>query len=392
MEAGEDNYREENLGNVNSRRPAPDLARLTELVTRLAAADKPLIVAGKGVVISRAWAELTALAEALSIPVATSLGGKGAIDEMHDLAVGVIGRNSRKVGNDAVRAAGSILAIGTRLGGLATHRWTLPFGEKPLFHIDIDADILGHNFPTEIGVAGDARATLAAALEIVKAKSLSRPRTPWARDTGARVETWRKHAANMRVDQPVEGIHPAEVIAACRAEMKPDDIIGADTGAHGGWVGALFPVAAGQTMIRANGSLGWVVPGAFGASIAAPDRRVVAVTGDGGLMYHIAEFETALRCRMPAVIVVLNNSCLASERHTQQKHQRVVNSVIDFRDTDFAAVARAFGAHGVRVEKSGDLRAAIRGALDCGGPALVDVVVSRDAQSPSANNDKTRLV
>ena len=154
----------------------------------------------------------------------------------------------------------------------------------------------------------------------------------------------------------------------------------------------LFPVAAGQTMIRANGSLGWVFPGALGAAIGAPDRRVVAITGDGGMLYHMSEFETALRCNIPAVVIVLNNACLASEYQTQKRHQRVVKSVLDFRDVDFAAVARSFGAFGVRVTKVGELNAAIAAALANGGPALVDVVVSREAQSPSANRDKTRLV
>ena len=124
------------------------------------------LAAGKGVIISEAWDELTKFAEALSIPVATSLGGKGAIDEASDLAMGTIGRNSRKIGNDSVRACDTVLAIGTRLGGLATHRWTLPFNEKTLYHFDADPHILGHNYRTAIGVAGDAKATLALAEQV----------------------------------------------------------------------------------------------------------------------------------------------------------------------------------------------------------------------------------
>ena len=151
-------------------------------------------------------------------------------------------------------------------------------------------------------------------------------------------------------------------------------------------------MTAGKTMIRANGSLGWIFPGAMGAALGAPDRRVVAITGDGGMLYHISEFETALRCNIPVVVVVMNNACLASEYQTQKRHQRIVKSVLDFRDVDFAAVARSFGAFGVRVTESKDIEQAIRDALADGGPALVDVVVSREAQSPSANRDKTRLV
>jgi acetolactate synthase-1/2/3 large subunit len=175
--------------------------------------------------------------------------------------------------------------------------------------------------------------------------------------------------------------------------MAPDDLIAADTGAHGGWVGALFPVKAGRSMLRANGSLGWVFPGAMGAALAAPQRRTVAVSGDGGMLYHIAEFETALRCDIPIVAVVLNNASLASERHTQEsRFRRVITEVCDYRDVDFAAVARAFGAHGTRVTDRADLADAVRDALATNMPALIDVRTSRDAHSPSANHDTTRLV
>lgn len=392
LEAGDDIYREEDVDTVNSFRPVPDLGKLSTILDGLLAAQRPLIVAGKGVIISQAWGELTRLAAALSIPVATSLGGKGSIDEYSDLAMGVIGRNSRKIGNDSVRECDTVLAIGTRLGGLATHKWALPFQDKRLFHIDVDAEIIGRNYKTEVSVVADAKMALAAANDMVAQRKLARGQTEWAKHMAQRLVTWREHASQLSAVQKVEGIHQADVIAAVRRVLGPNDVIGADTGAHGGWVGALYPVTAGKTMIRANGSLGWVFPGALGAALGAPDRRVVAITGDGGMLYHISEFETALRCNIPVVVVVMNNACLASEYQTQKRHQRTVKSVLDFRDVDFAAVARSFGAFGVRVTEAKDIEQAIRDALADGGPALVDVVVSREAQSPSANRDKTRLV
>jgi acetolactate synthase-1/2/3 large subunit len=390
---GSDAYRETGVGHVNDRRVVPDRTQVARMVDILVQGERPLIVAGNGVIISEAWDALTAFADALGIPVATTLGGKGAIASAHDLSVGVIGRNSSKVGNDAVRDAGMILAVGTRLGGLATHRWTLPFGEKRLIQIDSDPQIIGHNYPNELGVIGDARLTLEMALAIVDERKLRRPRTAWAKEIAKRVETWRGHAAKLAEEKPNDGIHPAAVIAQLREVMNPEDLIAADTGAHGGWVGGLFPVKAGRSLVRANGSLGWCFPGAMGAALASPQRRMVAVTGDGGMLYHIAEFETALRCDIPIVVVVLNNASLASERHHQERHyKRVITEVCDYRDVDFAAVARAFGAHGTRVEDRADLRDAVRDALAANMPALVDVRVSRDAGAPSANNDRTRLV
>jgi acetolactate synthase-1/2/3 large subunit len=392
LESGEDIYCESDYVQINVARAPADVSRIEKIVQALAGAKKPLIVAGKGVVLSKAWDELTKFADSMQIPVATSLGGKGAISEMHPMAVGVIGRNSRKIGNDAVRECDTILAIGTRLGGLATHRWTLPFNQKRLFQIDADPHILGHNFQTELAVAADAKLALASAVDIARRLYPNRKESDWSQSMTARVEEWRGHAAKMHVTQKVDAIHPAQVIAALSRVMKPEDVIGADTGAHGGWVGALFSVSAGQTMFRANGSLGWVFPGALGTKLGDPSKRVVAVTGDGGMLYHIAEFETAMRCGIPIVVVVMNNACLASEYQTQKRHQRVVKSVLDFNDVDFAAVARSFGAWGKRIEDANDLDAAIAEALACGQPALLDVKVSREAQSPSANRDKTRLV
>jgi acetolactate synthase I/II/III large subunit len=176
--------------------------------------------------------------------------------------------------------------------------------------------------------------------------------------------------------------------------MQPEDLVGADTGAIGSWVGSLFPVKAGKTMVRANGSLGWVVPGVMGAALARPGQRAVAVSGDGGILYHIGELETALRCNIPVVIVVLNNSCLASEYHTEKRLRggRVVSEVLDFNDTDFAAIARAFGAHGTRVSDGNSIKDAIGDALAAKKPALVDVVVSKEAVAPSAGQDRTRVV
>jgi acetolactate synthase-1/2/3 large subunit len=387
-------YREESLGTVTSRRMPPPAGAMRRIIDRLLKAERPLILAGKGVVISEAWDELTRFADALSIPVVTSLGGKGAISEYHELAVGTIGRNSRKVGNDTVRQADCILVIGSRLGGLATHRWALPFQEKALLQIDTNHDMLGHNYRAEQTIQADAKAALAAGLAEIESGKLSRPRGAWSKKITQDVVEWRTHAAAQAEERPADGIHPADVVARMRVVMGPQDLIGADTGAIGSWGGTLFPVEAGKTFVRANGSLGWVVPGVMGAALARPQHRAVALTGDGGILYHLAELETALRLNIPIVIVALNNSCLASEYHAQlhRRGGRVVSEVLDYRDTDFAAVARAFGAHGVRVNDRAHIQDAIRDALASKMPALVDVVTSKAAQSPSGNHDKTRKV
>lgn len=377
-------YREEELGAVNARRLQPSRVSVGRLVDRLAKADRPLIIAGNGVVISEAWHELTDLAEVLRVPVATTLGGKGAIAEDHELAVGVVGRYSRRVANEIVADADLILAIGTQLGGLATNGWTLPIAGKPLLHVDTDPQVIGHNYRTELGIVADAKATLGLARTVLQDIAAT-AQSPWVEDVTRRVADWRRHADALAEREMSDGIHPAYVMAKLRGVLRPGDLLAADTGAIAAWAGTLFPVGAGRSLLRSTGSLGWVVPGAMGAALANPDRTTVALTGDGGLLYHIAELETAIRCQIPIVIVVLNNRAFGSEAHLLRHRWggRNIPEVVDFHDADFGAIARGFGAVGIRVRNRGDVADALREAIESRRPALVDILTSKDAEAPA---------
>jgi acetolactate synthase I/II/III large subunit len=308
--------------------------------------------------------------------------------------VGVIGRYSRRVANDTVTDADMVFAVGTRFGGLATNAWQLPFSQKRLLQLDADPQVIGQNFRVEYSLVGDAKLTLAAVVAEVKARGAARGRTPWAKSVMAKLATWKAAAKEMATAKPADGMHPAEVVAALRTVMKPDDLLAADTGAIAAWAGTLFPTPAGRFMLRSTGSLGWVVPGALGAALAAPQRKTVALSGDGGLLYHIGELETAIRCKIPLMIVVVNNRSFASEFHLQKrgKHSRIIPEVIDFSDADFGAIARGFGAHGVRVTQSDELLPALREAYALGKPALVDVICSKETAAPSASYRGDSLV
>lgn len=387
-------YREEDLGRVNARRlPAPQ-ASIDQLVKHLAKAERPLIIAGNGVIISEAWDALTKLAESLAIPVVTTLGGKGAISESHRRAVGVIGRYSRRVANESVREADVVLVIGSELGGLATNAWALPLGDKPLYHIDTDPDVIGHNYKTTLGIIADAKTALEQMVAAVARDKLAKSDTAWTQSLEERVAVWREHAAALATTDMPDGIHPAAVVAELRKVMGPNDLLAADTGAIAAWAGALFPNGAGRTIIRSTGSLGWVVPGAMGACLARPDRRTIALTGDGGLLYHIGELETAMRCNIPVVIVVLNNRCFGSEHHLL-KHRwggAQVPEVIDFYDVDYAAIAKGFGAFGITVHDRSEIAGALKQALASNKPALVDIRTSKEAEAPAESYRGNSLV
>ncbi|HZC99591.1 MAG TPA: thiamine pyrophosphate-binding protein [Actinomycetes bacterium] len=372
-------------GRVPSVRTAPPAGAVPRIVDALLEAERPVLLAGNGVLLSEAWEEVAAVAELLSVPVATSMGGKGAIREDSDLALGVIGRYSRKVANDIVREADLALVVGCRLGGLATDSSTLPSPSARILHVDIDAGVLGAVYREEFGVVADAKATLAAVVEELRGRGIQRDRTPWARRAAEQIREWWEEVRRQAARQPGPPIHPAAVIEALRAHLAPDDIVVADTGYMGAWTGAAFPVTVpGRSFLRANGSLGWAFPASLGAALAAPGRRAVSVTGDGGIAYHLMEIETARRHEIPAVSVVMNNQCLAFEYHEQKVNwgNRVIPQVNDYLDVDYAAVARAMGARGVRVSELAELDDALAEAHAASELTLLDVLVDREVAGP----------
>jgi acetolactate synthase-1/2/3 large subunit len=378
-------YKDPPFGQVPSLRTAPPQDAVGPIVDALLEAERPVLIAGSGVLISEAWDEVEALADALSLPVATSMGGKGAIREDSDLALGLIGRYSRKVANDIVRECDLALVVGCRLGGLVTDSYTVPPPSTRILHIDVDTNVLGATYREEVSIQADAKLALQAVLNEVAQRNVRRGRTAWARQATERVKAWRENLqreVSRGADQP---IHPGAVINALRAVLSPEDIVVADTGYMGSWTGAAYPVTApGRRFVRANGSLGWAFPAALGAALAAPDRCVACVIGDGGIAYHLAELETALRNEIPVLAVVLDNGCLAFEYHEQKFNwgNRVVPQVNDYLELDYAAVARAFGARGYRITDVRELPSAIDEGLRSKLPTLLDVVVDREVYGP----------
>jgi acetolactate synthase-1/2/3 large subunit len=380
-------YREPGVGTVGERRVPPPAGAMNGLVERLRAARRPVILAGSGVVLSEAWAELTEFAGLLRVPVVTSVGGKGSIDERDDLAAGVVGRYSRTVANDILAEADCVLALGTRLGGLVTNGWRGIPADAEILHVDADASVLGQNYRETAAVVADIKLALHDALDAARADDDRQAAAEWAESVAARVRAWRSAALELADKRYDDGLHPAAVITEIADLLTPQDLLVADTGYMAAWAGVLYPAAAGKTFLRAAGSLGWAFPGALGATLARPERTTVAVTGDGGFGYHLAELETALRWNIPTVTVVLNNGCLAFEYHDQRYLHggRVLPEMNDFTDVSYAAVATAFGAHGVRVDDRKGLAAALKETAGATGPTVIEVMTSREAVAPVQN-------
>jgi acetolactate synthase-1/2/3 large subunit len=367
--------------------PVPqDIERVMEVIAQ---AQRPLILAGGGIIISEAWDELVRFAEQLSIPVVTSAAGKSAIATTHPLAVGVTGNYSRKVANDVVAKCDSYIVIGSNLGDMTTKGYQVPNLTTKVIHIDLDSGVLGTNFKEEVSVTSDAKLALKAMLEAAEGSGLSKKAIRWADWVGevqARVASWKTAFRELAKNGGSPGAtNPYFIMSALNKVIRHEDVIVADTGYMGAYGAALIDVkASGRKYIRAAGSLGWGFPAALGAQFAIKDNgRVICITGDGGIGYHAIDIETAVRWGLPVVVVVMNNASLAFEYHIQKiLHKDIVPEANDYLGIDYAAVARACGAYGEKVREAKDVEGALRRGLDVGKPAIIDFSIDKEMYAP----------
>jgi acetolactate synthase I/II/III large subunit len=382
-----DLYAESAFLKVPALRVAPLAQDVERAVSLITTAEKPVLVAGGGVMLSEAWHELTALAETLNMPVVTSMAGKGSIADTHPLSVGASGRYSRKVANDVLADADLCLAVGTKLSSMGTNVFKYPRPGTRIVHIDLDPNSLGRTYREELSLVADAKSALAMLKEAAEAAKVNGSRwAPWTKNVQGRVASWRDDLDRVSRDPMHEGrLNPYHVMRLLDQHLGLDDLLVADTGYMAAWaVTVLQQKQPGRNTLRAAGSLGWAFPATFGAKLAAGGkRRVFGLTGDGGAGYHLADLETALRLKIPATVIILNNCSLAFEYHVQKYvHREMCPEASEFLDVPFGDVARAFGAYGERVTAADQLIPALRRAEESGKPAIIDVTVSRELPPP----------
>ncbi len=375
---------EPQFARVPAFRPQPDPDDLKKILHHLEKAERPVIVAGGGARWSGAGSELVALAEALSIPVATSLNGKDCIPASHPLAVGVVGSYSRESANRVVAAADLVFFVGTSAGGMTTHVWTVPKIGVPAIQVDIDPEVIGRNYPVKAGILGDAKVTLAALLKF----SSNVKRSKWLEQVKSICREW-QNRYQPALESDAMPIRPERICAELSRHVPEDAIVLSDTGHAGMWMGGMYDVRARQSFLRSAGHLGWAFPAGLGAKCAAPERPVVTFTGDAGLWYHLGEIETAVRWNIAAVTVVNNN---ASGNQSKRGFDRAyggeqtakARELWTYRMVDLARVATDIGAFGIRVERPRDFPPALEKAIASGKPAIVDVVTDIEAIAPAA--------
>ena len=380
---------EEAFTRVPPFRPEPELRRVREALRLLAQAERPLIVAGGGVTASGAGPKLVELAEKLSIPVATSLNAKAAFPYDHPLAVGVCGQYSRACANRAVCEADLVFFIGSHTGGQVTYEWRVPPRGTPVMQLDINPSELGRSYPLALGLQGDAKASLRKLVEHAEAhpsRTASCAREAWIERVQNLVRDWRQAVAPLACSDQVP-IRPERLCGELTECLPPDAILVSDTGHSGIWTGTMVDLKhPGQSYLRCSGSLGWGLPAAIGAKCAQPERPVVCFCGDGGMWYHMAELETALRYGIQTVTVVNNNRSLNQEKRGNERiyGRRTPGSdeLWVLSDVDFARMAETMGCFGITVRRPGELAGALDQAFASGKPAVVDVKTDIEGIAP----------
>jgi thiamine pyrophosphate-dependent acetolactate synthase large subunit-like protein len=348
-----------------------ELDRAAELIAK---AERPILLAGGGVLRESALAALQRLAEATGIPVATLQYHPDAFPTSHPLALGPLGRNGYSSANRAMPQADVIVALGAHIDTFST---TFKYGiiskqAKLIHHSPVATDI-GVVFPVTQAVAGSTASFIEGL-----ASRLSGKKWRWADVAGLR-RGWDAERRKM-LDPKRTPIVPPVVAAAVREALPKDGIVIVDAGNAGKHMRVFMDTYQPDTYMYTDdwGSVGAALPIAMGAKLARPKQPVVAALGDMGMMCNLGELETAVRERIPVVCVVFNDFGLGNERAFQKELYGGRTFAVDYGDVDFAALARVFGCFGERVTDPAEVLPAVKRALASGRPAVVDVVIDKD--------------
>ncbi|MDM0001767.1 acetolactate synthase catalytic subunit [Variovorax sp. J22P240] len=383
--------RSASLGRYPLDRALPDSDSLDAAAALLAQAENPVVIAGGGVHLSGAAAELARLQESASLPVATTVMGKGGVDEGHALSIGVASYFTGPNGGarylkPLVTDADVVLLVGNRTNQNGTDSWKLYPKNARFIHIDVEPMEVGRNYEA-MRLIGDARLTLAALSDRLERGDLSKRRSRRAAVEAAIRKGHDRHRDEVAalVESSASPMRPERIMSEIDKRLTPESIVVADASYSSIWVANyMHSRRAGMRFITPRGlaGLGWGLPMSLGARVAKPDAPIFCVVGDGGFAHAWAELETAVRMKLRVVLVVLNNGILGYQKHAENVKFGAFTDACDFVPVDHAAIARAVGARGVRVEKAAELGPALDAALSADTMTLIDVVTDENAFPP----------
>ncbi len=370
-------------------KPTLDEDTAAEIVRKLAAAKKPVLYVGGGIMLADATAELRAFVDHLQIPVAHTIMGKGALADDHPFMLGMTGFWGTQFINEQCRGADWILGLGTRFSEADCSSWepefTFNFPPTKLIHIDIDPAEIGRNYPVEIGAVADIRQALKVlnrvARKLVPAgieRAALAEQIAMARS--AFIATNRVHATS-----DAYPMRPERILADVREALPRDALITTDVGWNKNGVGQQFPILEPGTIFTPGGyaTMGFGAPAALGAKIARPDRVVVALVGDGGFGQNPAMLATAAEQNVAVVWVIMNNGAYGTIAGLEKAHYDTTFGTVFETDgkpysVDYAAIAKAYGIDGVRIGAAGEFKPALARAIEGAKPFVIDVMMQNE--------------
>jgi len=345
--------------------------QIEKALQMITAAERPVIYAGGGVILSNASGELVDFATQLGIPIATTLMGIGCIPGDHPLNLGMLGMHGTEYANFAITESDVLFSIGVRFDDRVTGKTDTFAPHAKIIHIDIDPAEIGKNKRVDLPVVGDVKAVLQDMLTMLKKNG---KKDAWLK----KIKHWKQHHP---LKCPQDGrLHPQFVIRQMSELLGGDAIIVSEVGQNQMWAAQHYCFKHPRTWITSGGlgTMGYGLPAAMGAHFARPDLRVFDVAGDGSIQMNIQEFGTISHNKIPVKIVILNNRFLGMVRQWQELFYDRRYSFTELPPVEFVKIANAYGIEGVKVESPDDVMPALRAALDCEGPFVMDFRIERE--------------
>jgi acetolactate synthase-1/2/3 large subunit len=365
--------------------PAGDLETIKRACDLLLAAKRPVILAGGGIVTAKAGAELRALAELLGIPVSAGRSAsKGVLPEDHPLALGTCGSFGWPIANEYIQEADCWLAIGWTFSQIGMQDWSV----KPpatIIHVDIDPDEIGRIYPATVGVIGDARLAMREMIAYLQTKAARRDfrSAPGFAELKERKDSWLAELEK-KTSSDASPVDPFRVMREINAALPADGIVVGGAGNNGEFAVHALKSQLPLTFLLSQkySAVGCSYPIALGAKLAAPDRPVICIEGDGGAHYNITELATAVMENIAVVLIVMNDGNLNANRQIAGALFKGKQVWTRLNNPDWVALAKSFGADGERVERASDVGSALQRGLRSGKPYVIDMVIDPDVKCP----------
>jgi acetolactate synthase-1/2/3 large subunit len=354
----------------------PDPAQVSKAAELLIKSERPIILAGGGVIISNASDELMQLSDLMMAPVATTFMGKSAFPEIHPLSVGSIGMHGNPAANRLMGEADVLLAIGTRFSDRATANTNTFSPQAKKIHIDIDAAEIGKNIDVDLAVVGDAKATICMLLAALTQKLKKKQGTTWAK----RVKEAKEQLSPLLNEVPKD-ITPKALLTELRKLLPEDAIVTTEVGQNQMWSALYFKALKPRTFISSGGlgTMGFGFPASLGAKVACPNQPVVDIAGDGSFIMTEQELACSVTENIPVTVIVLNNSVLGMVAQWQRMlYKRRYMAVNLGKTPDFVKLAEAYGAQGFRVGSIVEFHKAVKTALKSKVTTVIDVPIGSE--------------